>query len=148
MLVGCKKTEEPVDYSEYAFADIWWTREGAHDEEKIHFGADGTFNYSCACGNPVNDADLCEGYKYDDETKTFTLECIETTLCMIDSNLHREHLLPSEKAYAYKAKMEVLNRKGQRFGQTSSQLATKWDAAQRSARQQTRVVIKYFAIFV
>ena len=53
----------------------------------------------------------------------------EATLCMIDSNLHREHLLPSEKAYAYKAKMEVLNRKGQRYGQTSSQPATKWDAA-------------------
>ena len=31
----------------------------------------------------------------------------EATLCMIDSNLHREYLLPSEKAYAYKAKMEV-----------------------------------------
>ena len=41
----------------------------------------------------------------------------EATLCMIDSNLHREHLLPSEKAYAYKAKMEVLNRQGQRYGQ-------------------------------
>ena len=53
----------------------------------------------------------------------------EVTLCMIDSNLHREHLLPSEKAYAYKAKMEVLNRQGQRYGQTSSQPATKWDAA-------------------
>ncbi len=53
----------------------------------------------------------------------------EATLCMIDSNLHREHLLPSEKAYAYKAKMEVLNRQGQRYGQTSLQPATKWDAA-------------------
>lgn len=53
----------------------------------------------------------------------------EATICMIDSNLHREHLLPSEKAYAYKAKMEVLNRQGQRYGQTSSQPATKWDAA-------------------
>ena len=53
----------------------------------------------------------------------------EATLCMIDSNLHREHLLPSEKAYAYKAKMEVMNRQGQRYGQTSSQPATKWDAA-------------------
>lgn len=53
----------------------------------------------------------------------------EATLCMIDSNLHREHLLPSEKAYAYKSKMEVLNRQGQRYGQTSSQPATKWDAA-------------------
>ena len=53
----------------------------------------------------------------------------EAILAMVDSNLHREHLLPSEKAYAYKAKMEVLNRQGQRYGQTSSQPATKWDAA-------------------
>lgn len=82
MLVGCK-TEEAVDYSEYSFTEIWWTREGEHDEEKIHFGADGSFSYSCSCGNPVNDADLCESYKYDDETKTITLECIETTDEMI-----------------------------------------------------------------
>lgn len=53
----------------------------------------------------------------------------EATLCMIDSNHPCEHLLPSEKAYAYKAKMDVLNRKGQRYGQTSSQPATRWDAA-------------------
>lgn len=78
MLVGCKTTkDEKVDYSEYAFADAWWTREGAHDTETIHFGADGAFSYSCACGNAVEDYDLCDGYKYDDETKTITLECVE-----------------------------------------------------------------------
>ena len=41
--------------------------------------ADGKFTYYCACGNPVNDSDLCEGYTYDDSTKTITLNCIETT---------------------------------------------------------------------
>ena len=71
------KNDEPVDYSKYAFTEIWWTRDADNDEEKIHFGADGSFSYSCACGDPVNDSDVCEGYKYDDETKTITLECIE-----------------------------------------------------------------------
>ena len=53
----------------------------------------------------------------------------EAVLAMVDSNLHREKLLPSEKAYACKAKMEAMNRQGQRSGQTLSQPATKWDAA-------------------
>ncbi len=34
---------------------------------------------ACACGNPVNDSDLCEGYTYDEKTKTITLDCIEIT---------------------------------------------------------------------
>ena len=50
-----------------------------NDIETIFFGADGTFRYYCSCGNPVNDSDLCEGYTYDDSTKTITLNCIETT---------------------------------------------------------------------
>ena len=45
----------------------------------IRFGADGKFTYYCACGNPVNNSDLCEGYTYDDSTKTISLNCIETT---------------------------------------------------------------------
>jgi ParB family chromosome partitioning protein len=35
----------------------------------------------------------------------------------VDSNLHREHLLPSEKAYAYKMKMESIGHQGQTCGQ-------------------------------
>lgn len=76
---GAKKEEEKIDYSKYSFTDASWTRQAEHDEEKIRFGSDGSFSYSCACGNPVNDADLCEGYTYDDETKTITLNCIEIT---------------------------------------------------------------------
>ncbi len=50
-------------------------------------------------------------------------------IALVDSNLHREHILPSEKAFAYKLKMEALNRQGQRTDLTLSQVATKLDTA-------------------
>ena len=34
------------------------------------------------------------------------------SILLVDSNLHREHILPSEKAFAYKLKMEAMNRQG------------------------------------
>ena len=68
-----------VNYSEYSFTDILWTRKAQHDVETIRFGSDGSFVYYCACGNPVNDSDLNEGYTYDDATKTITVKYIETT---------------------------------------------------------------------
>ena len=85
LFVGCsdnKKSEEPsVDYSKYSFVNASWTRDAEHDIETIRFGSDGKFTYYCACGNPVNDSDLCEGYTYDDATKTITLNCIENSDC-------------------------------------------------------------------
>ena len=58
-------------------------------------------------------------------------------IALVDSNLHREHILPSEKAFAYKLKMEALNRQGQRTDLTLSQVATKLDtAAQIGAMQR------------
>jgi ParB family chromosome partitioning protein len=50
-------------------------------------------------------------------------------IALVDSNLHREHLLPSEKARAYKMKMDAMNHQGQRTDLTLSQLATKLDSA-------------------
>ena len=50
-------------------------------------------------------------------------------IALVDSNLHREHLLPSEKAYAYKMKMEAMSHQGQRTDLTLSQVATKLDSA-------------------
>ena len=44
----------------------------------------------------------------------------DAAIALVDSNLHREHILPSEKAFAYKLKMEALRHQG-----TSSQLGTK-----------------------
>ena len=46
-------------------------------------------------------------------------------IALVDSNLHREHILPSEKAYAYKLKMEALKRQGKRTDLTSTQPVSK-----------------------
>ena len=50
-------------------------------------------------------------------------------IAVVDSNLHREHILPSEKAFAYKLKMEALSHQGKRTDLTLSQFATKLDTA-------------------
>ena len=49
----------------------------------------------------------------------------EAILTMVDSNLHRERLLPSEKAFAYKMKLDALKRQGKRTDLTSAQVAPK-----------------------
>ena len=49
----------------------------------------------------------------------------EATIIMVDSNLQREEILPSEKAFAYKMKLDAMKRQGQRTDLTSSPLATK-----------------------
>ena len=52
----------------------------------------------------------------------------EAAILLVDSNLHREHLLPSEKAYAYKLKADAMNRQGQRTDlATSGQIVPKSD---------------------
>lgn len=71
------ETTTPVVIS--SFEGITWTRETCDCVETICFQENGEFRYSCACGNPVNDADLCEGYSYDPETKTISLNFMETT---------------------------------------------------------------------
>ena len=53
----------------------------------------------------------------------------EAIVKMVDSNIQREELLPSEKAFAYKMKMDAMKRQGQRTDLTSSQVATKLDTA-------------------
>ena len=49
----------------------------------------------------------------------------QAAIALIDSNLHREHILPSEKAFAYKLKLEAMNRQGQRTDLTSTQVVSK-----------------------
>lgn len=50
----------------------------------------------------------------------------EAVMMMVDSNLKRENILPSEKAFAYKMKLDVLKRQGDRSDLTSSQNETKF----------------------
>lgn len=61
-----------------------------------------------------------------------TMPCIvrmldddQATIIMVDSNLQRESILPSEKAFAYKMKLEAMKRQGSRTDLTSCQLGTK-----------------------
>lgn len=52
----------------------------------------------------------------------------EATIVMVDSNIQREELLPSEKAFALKMKLEAMSRQGKRTDLISSQNGTKLDA--------------------
>lgn len=76
LLTGCNKK---VDYSKYLFTNSTWVRDNGYDTETLTLYSDGRFGYSCACGNPVNNSDLCENYTYDDKTKEITLKCYEKT---------------------------------------------------------------------
>ena len=59
----------------------------------------------------------------------------EATIIMVDSNLQREQILPSEKAFAYKMKLDAIKRQGQRTDLTLSPVATKLDSAAQLGRQ-------------
>ena len=41
----------------------------------------------------------------------------EAIVQMVDSNIHREHILPSEKVFAYKMKLDTLKHQGKSYGQ-------------------------------
>lgn len=57
------------------------------------------------------------------------------TIIMVDSNLQRENILPSERAKAYKMKLEAIKRQGARNDLTSSQVETKLRADERVAQE-------------
>lgn len=54
----------------------------------------------------------------------------EAVILMVDSNLQRENLLPSEKAFAYKMKLEALKRQGKRSDLTSDQVGRRLETAE------------------
>ncbi len=53
----------------------------------------------------------------------------EAAIMLVDSNLYREHILPSEKAFAYKLKLEAIKRQGERTDLTSRQVVGKLESA-------------------
>ena len=57
-------------------------------------------------------------------------------ILMVDSNLQREHILPSERAFAYKMKLEALKNQGARSDLTSPQLAAKFRSDDAVAKDQ------------
>ena len=58
------------------------------------------------------------------------------TILMVDSNLQREHILPSERAFAYKMKLEALKNQGARSDLTSPQVAAKFRSDDAVAKDQ------------
>ena len=70
----------------------------------------------------------------------YPLDRNEAMIAVVDSNLHRERILPSEKAFAYKMKMEAMKAQGKRTDLTLSQAATKSDTAAEigKARNESR----------
>ena len=54
----------------------------------------------------------------------YTLDRDAATIAMVDSNLHREKILPSEKAFAYKMKRDAMSHQGKTFHQVGEKLPT------------------------
>lgn len=73
----------------------------------------------------------------------------ESTLIMVDSNLQRERILPSEKAFAYKMKLEAMKRQGQRTDLTSRPVGEKLysvDALGKEVNESARQIHRYIRL--
>ena len=73
----------------------------------------------------------------------------EAVIRMVDSNLQREHILPSERAFAYKMKLEAIKNQGARSDLTSRQLVGKLEAADlvgQSSDESGRQVQRYIRL--
>ena len=66
----------------------------------------------------------------------------EASIQLVDSNLHREHILPSEKAFAYKLTMDALSHQGR----TSGKVGQKWSREQVSDTDSGRQVQRYIRL--
>ena len=65
----------------------------------------------------------------------YVLDRDSAAIAVVDSNLHREHILPSEKAFAYKMKLNAMSRQGFRSDLTSDQVGRKLETADIIAQQ-------------
>ena len=73
----------------------------------------------------------------------------EAVIAMVDSNLQREHILPSEKAFAYKMKMDAIKRQGERLDLTSRPVGEKYlsvDVIAENGDDSARQVHRYIRL--
>lgn len=70
----------------------------------------------------------------------------EADIILVDSNLHREHILHSEKAFAYKMKMDALKKQGKRTDLTSDQVGPKLSAKEISDEDSASQVKRYIRL--
>ena len=73
----------------------------------------------------------------------YSMDRSEAVVAMVDSNLHREKLLPSEKAFAYKMKMDAIKHQG-----TSGHPGQKWtrDSLAEGANDSSRQIHRYIRL--
>ena len=71
----------------------------------------------------------------------YALDRDAAAIALVDSNLHREKILPSEKAFAYKLKMDALSHQG-----TSGQVGQKWSREEISEGESGRQVQRYIRL--
>jgi len=76
----------------------------------------------------------------------YSLDRDAAAIALVDSNLHREHILPSEKAFAYKLKMDAMSRQGKRTDLTSDQVGPKLTAATLSNDDSASQVKRYIRL--
>ncbi len=76
----------------------------------------------------------------------YALDRDSAAIAVVDSNLHRDHILPSEKAFAYKLKMDALSHQGKRTDLTSDQIGPKLTAATISESDSATQVKRYIRL--
>ena len=76
----------------------------------------------------------------------YALDRDAAAIALVDSNLHRERLLPSEKAFAYKLKMDAQSRQGQRTDLTSDQVGPKLTASMIAEGESASQVKRYIRL--
>ena len=76
----------------------------------------------------------------------YALDRDAAAIALVDSNLHREKILPSEKAFAYKLKMDAMRRQGQRTDLTSDQVGPKLTADMIAEGESASQVKRYIRL--
>lgn len=113
-------------------------------QELIHsIEVNGVLNPVIARKTEQGDYELISGHRRKHACEVLGIERIpiivreisrdEAVIAMVDSNLQREHILPSERAFAYKMKLEALKRQGKRTDITSTPLAGKLESGVETA---------------
>ena len=76
----------------------------------------------------------------------YALDRDAAAIAVVDSNLHREHILPSEKAFAYKLKMDAISHQGKRTDLTSDRVGPKLSADEISDSDRATQVKRYIRL--
>lgn len=72
----------------------------------------------------------------------------QAVIAMVDSNVQRENILPSEKAFAYKMKLDAIKRQGKRTDLTSRQVGEKWSISlvSKDSNESERQIQRYIRL--